>query len=155
MGQVIDWSLASQVARGVARLQPAGDPAPFEALAGPSEESERLVSAYTGLVPAAPLPVAEAVGRDEWTDANLASLKGVLDPISERLGDGFGPLGGIVGTGLGALLAAEAGAISGFLAGRVLGQYEFPVLDPAAPARLLFVAPNLGQAARSLDADPH
>jgi coenzyme F420 biosynthesis associated uncharacterized protein len=154
MERVIDWTLASQVARGVARLQPAGDPAPFEALAGPSEESERLVGAYTGLVPAAPLPVAEAVGRDEWTEANLASLRGVLDPVADRLGDGFGPLGGIVGSGLGALLAAEAGAISGFLAGRVLGQYEFPVLDPAAPSRLLFVAPNLGHAAGTLDADP-
>jgi coenzyme F420 biosynthesis associated uncharacterized protein len=154
MERVIDWTLASQVARGVARLQPTGDPAPFEALAGPSEESERLVAAYTGLVPDAPLPVAEAVGRDEWTDANLASLRGVLDPVADRLGDGFGPLGGIVGSGLAALLAAEAGAISGFLAGRVLGQYEFPVLDPAAPPRLLFVAPNLGHAAGTLDADP-
>jgi coenzyme F420 biosynthesis associated uncharacterized protein len=153
MERVIDWSLASQVARGVARLQPTGDPAPFEALAGPSEESERLVAAYTGLVPAAPLPVAEAVGRDEWTEANLASLRGVLDPVADRLGDGFGPLGGIVNSGLAALLAAEAGAISGFLAGRVLGQYEFPVLDPAAPPRLLFVAPNLGHAATQLDAD--
>src|SRR5206468_9208876 len=52
------------------------------------------------------------------------------------------------------LLGLEAGALSGFLAGRVLGQYEFPVLDPAAPARLLFVAPNLGQAAGALDAPP-
>src|SRR5829696_7770729 len=153
MGAVIDWTLATQVARGVSRLQPAGDPAPFEALEAPSEESERLVSAYTGLVPSAPLPVAVAVGRDEWTEANLASLKGVLDPVADRLGDGLGPLGGIVGSGLGALLAAEAGAISGFLAGRVLGQYEFPVLDPAAPARLLFVAPNLGHAAGTLDAE--
>jgi coenzyme F420 biosynthesis associated uncharacterized protein len=153
MGGVIDWTLASQVARGVARLQPAGDPAPFEALAGPAAESERLVSAYTGLSVAAPLPVAEAVGREEWIDANLASLRGVLDPVAERLGDGMGPLGGIVGTAAGALLAAEAGAISGFLGGRVLGQYEFPVLDPTAPARLLFVAPNLGHAATSLEAD--
>ena len=36
----------------------------------------------------------------------------------------------------------------------MLGQYEFPVLDPAAPARLLFVAPNLGHAANALEADP-
>jgi coenzyme F420 biosynthesis associated uncharacterized protein len=53
----------------------------------------------------------------------------------------------------GALLALEAGAVSGFLAGRVLGQYEFPVLDPSARARLLFVAPNLGHAVNTLDAD--
>src|SRR4051794_313435 len=154
MGAVIDWTLATQVARGVSRLQPAGDPAPFEALEAPSEESERLVSAYTGLVPSAPLPVAEAVGRDEWAEANLAALKGVLDPVADRLGDGLGPLSGIVGTGLGALLAAEAGAVSRFLAGRVLGQYEFPILDAAAPARLLFVAPNLGHAAGALEAQP-
>jgi coenzyme F420 biosynthesis associated uncharacterized protein len=54
---------------------------------------------------------------------------------------------------VGGLLAIEAGAISGFLAGRVLGQYEFPVLDPEAPARLLFVAPNLAHAAQTMEAD--
>jgi coenzyme F420 biosynthesis associated uncharacterized protein len=153
MRGVIDWSLAAQVARGVARLQPSGDPAPFEALGGPAAESERLVSAYTGLVPATPLPVAEAVGRDEWIDANLASLRGVLDPVADKLGGGAGSLGGFMSAAGGALLAAEAGAISGFLGGRVLGQYEFPVLDTAAPARLLFVAPNLGHAATTLEAD--
>src|SRR6185295_795057 len=66
-----------------------------------------------------------------------------------RLGAKLGP----VGTAAGALLAIEAGAISGFLGGRVLGQYEFPVLDPDGPARLLFVAPNLAHAATALDAD--
>jgi coenzyme F420 biosynthesis associated uncharacterized protein len=34
----------------------------------------------------------------------------------------------------------------------VLGQYEFPVLEPEREARLLFVAPNLAQAAGQLDA---
>jgi coenzyme F420 biosynthesis associated uncharacterized protein len=150
MDGVIDWKLAGQVARGIAALQPAGDPAPFEALARPAAESERLVSAYTGLVPTAPLPAAEAVGREEWIEANLASLRGVLDPVADRLGGGMGPLGAAAGV----LLAAEAGAISGFLAGRVMGQYEFPILDAEAPARLLFVAPNLGHAANSLEADP-
>jgi coenzyme F420 biosynthesis associated uncharacterized protein len=150
MGVVIDWNLAGQVARGVAGLQPAGDPGPFEAVAAPAAESERLVSAYTGLVPVAPLPVPEAVGREAWIEANLRSLGGVLDPVADRVGTRLGP----VGAAGGALIGLEAGAIAGFLAGRVLGQYEFTVLDPSAPARLLFVGPNLGNAAKVLDADP-
>jgi coenzyme F420 biosynthesis associated uncharacterized protein len=147
---VIDWTLAGQVARGIANLQPAGDPTPFVELAARAAESERLVGAYTGLSALTPVPKPEAVGRPEWIDANLQSLGGVLDPVADRIGGRLGPLGGAAG----ALLGLEAGAISGFLGGRVLGQYEFTVLDPAAPARLLFVAPNLGQAAKALEADP-
>jgi coenzyme F420 biosynthesis associated uncharacterized protein len=146
---MIDWSLAGTVARGVAGLQPAGDPKPFEQLEGPSAESERLVSAYTGLTPSAALPAAEAIGRDGWVDANLRSMRGVLEPAAARVGGNIPLLSGAVG----GLLAIEAGAISGFLAGRVLGQYEFPVLDPDAPARLLFVAPNLARAAESMEAE--
>ena len=153
MASMIDWSLAATVARGVSGLAPAGDPAPFQQLSAPAAESERLVSAYTGLTPSSPLPVPEAVGRDGWIDANLRSLQGVLDPAAERVSAKLGPLAGPMGMAAGGLLAIEAGAISGFLAGRVLGQYEFPVLDPAAAPRLLFVAPNLGQAATSMDAD--
>jgi coenzyme F420 biosynthesis associated uncharacterized protein len=152
MDLVIDWSLAAQVSRGIAKLAPAGDPAPFQALEGPNADSERLVSQYTGLQATA-LPAPEAVGREEWIDANLASMRGVLEPVADKLGKSSGVLGGVVGSAAGALLAVEAGAISGFLAGRVLGQYEFPVLDPAAPARLLFVAPNLGHVALQLEAD--
>jgi coenzyme F420 biosynthesis associated uncharacterized protein len=146
---VIDWNLAGTVARGVAGLQPAGDPEPFEAVDGPAAESERLVSEYTGLVAAEPIPAPEALHRQGWIDANLKSLESVLEPAAQRLAGGLGPLGAVAG----GLLAIEAGAVSGFLAGRVLGQYEFPVLDPEAPARLLFVAPNLAHAARTLDAD--
>jgi coenzyme F420 biosynthesis associated uncharacterized protein len=146
---VIDWSLAGQVARGVAGLQPSGDPAAFTRVEGPAAESERLVGAYTGLVPASPLPAPEAVDRGRWIDANLGSLSAVLEPAADRLSGGLGPLR----TAAGAVLAVEAGAVSGFLAGRVLGQYEFPVLDPSAPARLLFVAPNLAHAAGALEAD--
>jgi coenzyme F420 biosynthesis associated uncharacterized protein len=145
---VIDWNLAGTVARGVANLQPAGDPAPFSQLAGPAEEAERLVSAYTALVPAKPVPVAEAVDRSGWIEANLAALAAVLEPTAQRIAGTAGPLGSIVG----GVVAIEAGAVSGFLAGRVLGQYEFPVLEPDKPARLLFVAPNLAHAAKGLDA---
>jgi coenzyme F420 biosynthesis associated uncharacterized protein len=82
-------------------------------------------------------------------------MRGVLDPVVERIDNGNkGALGGLLRGAAGGLLALEAGAITGMLAGRVLGQLEFPVLDPAGPARLLFVAPNLGQAAKHLEAEP-
>src|SRR3954469_5080127 len=105
MGAMVDWSLASTVSRGVAKLAPAGDPAPFQALEGPNAESERLVSAYTGLEPASPLPAPEAVDRDEWADANLSSMRGVLEPVAGKLGGGLGAFSGIVGTAAGTLLA--------------------------------------------------
>jgi coenzyme F420 biosynthesis associated uncharacterized protein len=147
---VIDWNLAGTVARGIAGMQPAGDPEPFMAVEAPTAESERHVSAYTGREAATPVPLPEALHRQGWIEANLKSLETVLEPAAQRLAGGIGPLGSLAG----GLLAIEAGAVSGFLAGRVLGQYDFPVLDPAAPARLLFVAPNLAQAANALDADP-
>jgi coenzyme F420 biosynthesis associated uncharacterized protein len=81
-------------------------------------------------------------------------MRGLLDPVVARLGSNLGPLGAPVRAAGGAVLALEVGAVSGVLAQRVLGQYEFAVLDPAAPARLLFVAPNLAQAARTLRAEP-
>ena len=155
MEAMVDWQLAAKVAEGVAALQPSGNPAPFQGLVRPADEAEGLVSSYTGLKPAAgALPVAEAVDRGTWVDANLRSMRGVLEPAAAKATERMGALGGVVGGAAGAVLAVEAGAISGFLAGRVLGQYEFPVLDPEAPARLLFVAPNLGHAAGTLDAEP-
>jgi coenzyme F420 biosynthesis associated uncharacterized protein len=149
---VIDWKLATTVAEGVAGLKPAPESTAFEHVAGPTHEAARLVSAYTGLV-ADSLPHAEPLDRPQWIEANLASLKTVLDPVAAKLGQGMGPLSGAVGAASGALLAVEVGAVSGMLGQRVLGQYEFPILEPERPARLLFVAPNLAQAAVNLDAD--
>ena len=153
LGGVIDWKLATTIAEGIAGLKPAPDAVPFEHVAGPTEESARLVSEYTGLR-ADSLPHPEPVDRPLWIESNLSSLRTVLDPVAERLGAGMGPLSGAVSAASGALLAVEVGAISGLLGQRVLGQYEFPILEPEAPARLLFVSPNLAQAAVALEADP-
>jgi coenzyme F420 biosynthesis associated uncharacterized protein len=152
MDSVIDWKLATTVAEGIAGLKPSPDAAKFEHVAGPAEESARLVSEYTGLR-AETLPHPEPVDRQLWIRSNLNSLKSVLDPVAEKLGGGMGPLSGAVSAAGGALLAVEVGAVSGLLGQRVLGQYEFPILDPEAPARLLFVSPNLAQAAINLEAD--
>jgi coenzyme F420 biosynthesis associated uncharacterized protein len=151
---MVDWNLAQRVALGIAAAQATPDPAPFKRLAGPAAESERVVRAYTGFEPLHALPAAEPVARSAWVEANLASLRTVIDPATQRVGEGLGSLRGPVSAAAGAVLAVEIGVISGFLATRVLGQYEFPVLEPGGPARLLFVAPNLANAAKTFDAEP-
>ena len=55
--------------------------------------------------------------------------------------------------GAAATLAAEAGLVIGYVAQRVLGQYEVSLLGGDAPPRLLFVAPNLRKAVRELEVD--
>jgi coenzyme F420 biosynthesis associated uncharacterized protein len=153
---VIDWGLADTVARTVAGAVPAPS-GPVEPLADEvsafSARSAELVAEYTGLAGVAEVPTPETVDRGGWATTNLESMRSILDPLAARAGEGLGPLAGPARVITGALLAVEVGALSGFLAARVLGQYEFPVLDPSAPARLLFVGPNLLAAAHSIEAD--
>ena len=147
---MVDWTLASQIAQFVA-----GKPetVPLGAkLADASEESERLVTAYTRLRPSDPLPRAEAVGRPEWIEANLASMSDLLDSVTERVTDRLGALRGPLQAAAGYLLAAEIGVVVGYLSQRVLGQYEVVLLDPDSKGRLLFVEPNIADAAKTMGA---
>jgi coenzyme F420 biosynthesis associated uncharacterized protein len=159
---MIDWGLAAQLAELVASLPTGGGgerrgesrPAATGRLLDAASDSERLVVGYTGLEPAFALPVAEPVDRSEWIRANLSGMRAVLEPITERLGTGMGPLRVPLKAAAGLLLTAEVGVLVGFLAGRVLGQYEVVLIDPDSKPRLLFVEPNLDDAVRALDAEP-
>ncbi len=153
MTPVIDWILAERIARYVAGT---GDGhLPTADLAALAEESERRVTAYTGLEPAQPLPPPEGVGRREWVESNIGAMRALLDPVLERAGEGLGPLKPMVQIGVGVVLSTEVGAVVGYLAQRVLGQYELVLLEEAKdrPPRLLFVLPNLGQAVRAFEAE--
>src|SRR4051794_39841948 len=120
-------------------MQPAGDPEQFMAVGSPTAESERLVAAYTGLEAYTPVPAPEALHRQGWIEANLKSLETVLEPAAQRLAGGIGPLGSLAG----GLLAVEAGAVSGFLAGGGVGPDHFPVLHPPGPGRVAVLGPQL------------
>lgn len=149
---MIDWATAERVAGFVAGT-PAGAPIMLKELGPLAADSEARVVSYTGLIPERALPAPEAVGRREWITANLDSMRPLLDPISARMGDGLGSLAAPARLATGLLLAAQIGALTGYLAQRVLGQYELRLLDPGNDARLLFVAPNLAEAAVRLEAD--
>src|SRR5436190_5021754 len=148
---MVDWGVARRIAVGVS-----GDPG-LPQLPGDLVElcadAERRVVEYTGLRPATPLPRPEAIDRPGWSDANLTGMRGVIDPVFERLGSDLGPLRDPIRAAAGMIAAADVGGVVGFMAQRVLGQYDVPPLDPEGPARLLFVAPNLREAARRLEAD--
>ena len=75
--------------------------------------------------------VAEVLDRGQWIDANVASMRRLLAPLTVRVGERMAkspiaPVGRrIAGTELGVLL--------GFMAQRVLGQYDLLVPDDAEP----------------------
>jgi coenzyme F420 biosynthesis associated uncharacterized protein len=150
---MIDWILAEKIAAYVAGNGDAASPrADLGALA---IESERRVTAYTGLEPARPLPLPEGIGRREWVATNIRAMRSLLDPVLQRAGEGLGPLRPAAQLAAGVVVTTEVGVVLGYLAQRVLGQYELVLLDEAvesSPPRLLFVLPNLGQAVQSFGA---
>jgi len=149
---MVDWGLARRIADTVAGESGDATALPGDLL-GLCADAEARVTSYTQLTPQTPLPFPEAVNRSAWLEANLAGMATTLEPSLEKLGSGAGPLGPVVRAGAGVVLAAEIGALTGYLAQRVLGQYELALMDPLGPARLLFVAPNIASAAERLEAD--
>jgi coenzyme F420 biosynthesis associated uncharacterized protein len=152
---MVDWTLARQVARFAAGNSSApslGDPG----FAARVAATRRTLSDYTGLVPVGEMPAPEAVSRGEWAELNVDSMAAMLEPVTERMGRRFvgaGAFAGPLRIAAGATVAAEIGLVVGYMSQRVLGQYELSLLDPARPARLLFVEPNLARAVRDLDVD--
>jgi coenzyme F420 biosynthesis associated uncharacterized protein len=151
---MIDWVLAERLAGYLAGTGDARQPSTdLTALAA---ESERRVTAYTGLTPSSSLPAPEGISRRDWVSSNITSMRALLDPVIARAGSGLGPLRPAVQISIGLVLTTEVGVVIGYLAQRVLGQYELVLLDESAadrPPRLLFVLPNLGEAVRAFGAE--
>jgi coenzyme F420 biosynthesis associated uncharacterized protein len=148
----IDWKLAQRVGE----LLAGGNPyigARERSVQPLAEDFAARVCAYTGLALTEQLPALELVDRPRWIEANIATMRPLLEPLSARLGEGSGPLAGAMRSLSGPLLGAQVGAVTGMLSQRVLGQYDIALLDPEPSPRLLLVAPNLAVAARNLGVD--
>jgi coenzyme F420 biosynthesis associated uncharacterized protein len=151
---MVDWTLARRVA-GLAGASEGRTTVGVD-VAEAARRLEPDVSGYTGLEPVGITPPAEVVDRAGWADANLTTFSHILDPIADRMSDrlaGAGPIAGPLRLAAGATVAAEAGLVVGYMSQRVLGQFELSLIQPEAPTRLLFVAPNLDKAVHELDAD--
>jgi coenzyme F420 biosynthesis associated uncharacterized protein len=150
---LIDWIIAEKIAAYVAGE---GDAPPLTVELAPlAADAARRVVQYTRLTPVRELPPPEGIGRREWISANLGSMRRMLDPVLDRAGAKLGVLKGPRSLGVSVVSTIEIGVVVGFLAQRVLGQYELVLLEETsddAPPRLLFVLPNLGAAVKALGA---
>src|ERR687894_2627548 len=151
---MIDWGLARQIARFARGSD--GSPSVAVDLQAVVDEIEPAVVGYSRLEPSEPVPAPEVVTRAGWSDAMVTSLSNMLEPVTARLEtrlESAGPFAGALRAGAGVTLAAEVGLVTGYMSQRVLGQYELSLMGPELPPRLLFVAPNLENAAADLDVD--
>jgi coenzyme F420 biosynthesis associated uncharacterized protein len=152
---LVDWELAERVAGALAGRGP-DEEVDFGELTAATEPSVELVVEYTGLSPKGDLPPPELVDRRQWIQANLSSLRDVAAPIEERLAGSLrlpGALGSAARSLTGAATGIEVGLVSGYLAQRVVGQYDVALVGPSRTPRLLFVGPNLLDLRRRLGAE--
>ena len=114
--RTIDWDTAQRVGELIAGSPPYGGP-PSRSVQPLAHEFAQRVSDYTGLDLPAELPPLEMVDRPSWIAANLLTMRPLLDPLIERLGqegepdDGAGESEGEVGKGDGARGAAQDGGL--------------------------------------------
>jgi uncharacterized protein (DUF2342 family) len=148
----IDWRAAQKIGERIAG-SPGSGGVRTSSIEPRAYEFARQVSEYSGLGVPSALPPLEAVDRSTWIAANLSTMRPLLGGLSERLGEGAGPLAGPLRTASGFLLGAQVGALTGVLSQRVLGQYDLALLDETVTPRLLLLAPNLAIAARNLSVD--
>jgi coenzyme F420 biosynthesis associated uncharacterized protein len=154
--EMVDWQLAVSIGARLAGAGPQVSAEEADATVSELREgaarSTSYVKEFTGLDAGeldAPLLVVDRAG---WVQANADAFAHLLTPViakvTERKGEP-GPLTQVVGS---RVTGAEVGGLLGFMAGKVLGQFD-PFLEPHG--RLLLVAPNIVHVEREIEADEH
>jgi coenzyme F420 biosynthesis associated uncharacterized protein len=157
-GQMIDWNLAVSTATKIAGPGPIvsraeADEAVAELRAG-AERSTPLVREYTGLTAEAGTAPVLVVDRSGWIQANADAFSQVIGPVVEKLQQRRGPSNGFTELVGSRVTGLEVGGLLGFLAGKVLGQFDPFHTGDGQLGRLLLVAPNILHAEREIDVDP-
>jgi coenzyme F420 biosynthesis associated uncharacterized protein len=154
--QMVDWELAVSLGSRLAGAGPqvsAGYAAEVvDELRTGANRSTSYVREFTGLDAGALTAPVLVVDRAAWIRANAEGFAKLLTPIIDKIADRKGPPGPVTQAVGSRVTGAEVGGLLGFMAGKVLGQFD-PFHDPHG--RLLLVAPNVVHVERELDADPH
>ena len=152
---MVDWDLAVRIGGRLAGEGPTVGrdeaAAIVDELRAGADRSTGLVREFTGLTArdhSAPVLVVDRAG---WVQANADAFATLLAPIVDKLTEKKPPTGLTAAIGS-RVTGAEVGSVLGFLASKVLGQFD-PFHEP--DGRLLLVAPNIVHVERELEADPH
>ncbi|MEV7397638.1 zinc-dependent metalloprotease [Aeromicrobium sp. NPDC092404] len=157
---MIDWKLALSTATRLSKPGPDLSAAEVaEAVAELREgaaRSEAPVREFSDLHATSATAPVLVVDRPRWIEANLDTFKVMMDPVMAKLAASNKTptgMGRVVGE---KISGAELGALMSFMSSKVLGQFD-PFWDGpnGEGGRLLLVAPNIVQAERQLEVDPH
>jgi coenzyme F420 biosynthesis associated uncharacterized protein len=153
--QMVDWDLAVTIGTRVAGEGPQVTRAEADQvvaeLRDDANRSTGLVREFTGLVAEERTAPVLAVDRPGWIRANADGFATVLSPLVDKLSEKKGAPNGLSLAVGSRVTGAEVGLLLGFLASKVLGQFD-PFFDPSG--RLLLVAPNIVHVERELGCDP-
>jgi putative hydrolase len=164
----VNWELARQV--GVASaVEDGADAMPSDADRVGFEDAVRLaelhVARFTGLEPPTDVVQVRAVRRADWVTSNTESLKSLLEPAAQRLTAAMDEaareqlppeaqgMGGFMAQLSPLLMGTQVGTVLGFLAQRVLGQYDVAV-PRTGPGSLLFVVGNIAAFEKDWSLEP-
>jgi coenzyme F420 biosynthesis associated uncharacterized protein len=152
---MVDWDLAVSIGSRIAGEGPTitreEAAAVVAELRAGADRSTGLVREFTGLVADDRTAPVLVVDRPGWVQANADGFATILGPVLEKLAAKKGTPSGLTLAVGSRVTGAEVGALLGFLAGKVLGQFD-PFFDPSG--RLLLVAPNIVHVERELGANP-
>jgi coenzyme F420 biosynthesis associated uncharacterized protein len=151
--RMIDWEQARSVALRVSQWEqaPIADRAfRHEQYVRLVKQSEPLIADYLGVQLPAPISRVYVFDRREWLEANFISFEQLFRPIEaiyERNGGASSATAAILGGLNSKVLGTQIGALLGFLARRVLGQYDLSLLspDPETRGALYYVEPNISR----------
>jgi coenzyme F420 biosynthesis associated uncharacterized protein len=159
---LVDWERVSNLARQIVKEEPA-TPGWHETWRDYYREMVArcypVITAEIGRELPVPIESIQAFTRNEWIEANIANFKELFQPIEELYAGvqsstslGTVLLGDVNQT----ILSSQVGVLLGYLARRVLGQYDLSLLgkEPVTEGRLYFVEPNISAVQSELGLDP-
>ncbi len=154
MSSLIDWDLAARAAKGLSPSPPGVSRDVADSVVGElyrdAEIAAGHVAELTRLTEPPVTALTRVVDRAGWIDVNANGMRTVMSPLVDRLAEA-NRIGAFTEQIGGRLTGLQAGAVLGFLSGKVLGQFEF---FDRPDGQLLLVAPNLVTVEQQLGVDP-